>query len=518
MDIDLTNNYVLPVGIERVIFNWDFAEAMGNHLGYRNMAVDWIRWNGGRVWGGDVEGGSPNDYDSRTDTDTDSDYSWTGPENLSALSSGRFQFDIDNNWDTFETDGYVIPDDFGLRVYLDNGCIVERPPDPRELPEPDCDLYSMTDFTMLNYGQMEMNISNADTYSAAIEAITLDWDYLEQFHNSLGDTSLRTDWFQYNGYDVWGRGNNNESDSESPTDTRSDASWTWEGPLYFDPGHTYSFRVDFDKNSESPTDWLNYLAIISDDFGVTIDFDNGCQLQRTAVPRQVATPTPSCDNLYVSDVRLNDDDFEIRVQNDNFASAYLTYSTLVWPTSYSGMYFNYAIFASNRYYDPGPIYSSPVSTAVPSIELSGNSYAWWENDFNPSINISGPGYFSGELTFDFNGLVCPLFADLLAQPTPTPTITNTRPPPTPTLSPTMTLTRTATRTATRTSPATNTRTPTRTPTATEPEWTPTRTNTPYVGPTNTSTSTRTPTITNTPGTPTATPTVCLTPPDLGGCH
>jgi hypothetical protein len=521
VDVNIYNNHTDPVDVERMIANWDYAEDVGELLGYRNMRMDWLKYNGSVIWGNGA-----NDYNSRTDTDVDSPSSWSGPRELAGQSAANIQYDIDGNWSTFETDGYVIPSDFGLEVYLDNGCVIECSPNARPLPEPNCDLYSMTDFTLLNYyGQLQLQVTNGDVIGANVEAITLDWSYLEQLVESFGDTSLRTDWFKFStsgSTTVWGSGAN---DYDSPTDTRVDSSWSWTGPLPFDPGNTYIYKIDFDKSRESPTTWMEELGILSDDFGVTIDFDNGCQLQRTAVPRPIASPTPDCSLIYSNGVRLNRDDFEIRIYNGNLAPAYLVDSSMSWPTDWNpNMYFNFFNFRSNRYYDPGPIYYSPVSTPAPNIELPGYTSSWWEADFNNWPAIHGSGTFSGDLMFDFNGLLCPVSNSLNFVPSPTPTITRT---PTRTLVPsqtptrptsTPTSTRTATRTPTATRRVTNTSTPTRTPTPTETSTdqpTPTETETPVGG---SPTPTETPTITNTSGPPTATPTVCLTPPDLGGCH
>jgi len=130
-----------------------------------------------------------------------------------------------------------------------------------------------------------MGVTNGDVIGANVTAITLDWNYLEDLVTAFGDTSLRTDWFKFStsgSTTVW-----NGTDYDSPTDTEVDSPASWTGPLPFDPNHSYIYKIDFDKNSQ-PETWLEDLGVISDDFGVTIDFDNGCQLQRTAVYRPVA--------------------------------------------------------------------------------------------------------------------------------------------------------------------------------------------------------------------------------------
>jgi hypothetical protein len=411
----VNNGCAFPASVVRIAIDWDYPEAVGNMLGYRQMNLDWIRWGStSRVWGGPNEGSVPNDYASWTDTGADTPSSWQGPLSLNAGTSSRIQWDLDNNWSTFETDGYAIPNDFGARVELDvtndgiTDCTVERPSIERPLPEPDCDLYSMTDFTFGNDGNMQMTVSNGDRFGADITRIDLDWAYVEQLLQVRADTSLRTDWFSFaqsgTNY-VWGNGQGGQTDYDSPTDTTVDAPTTWTGPLAFDPGRTYVYGLDLDKNSESPTGWLQNLGLLSSDFGITFNFNNGCLLQRTAVPRPIATPTPSCDLIFSDSNRISDDDYQIRVVNNNFAPGYLTYSSLTWPTNWSPnvMYFNYFQFRGNRYYDPAAaIYTSPVATAAPSIELPGNTSDWWISDFNNWPAVNGPGNFSGNLTFHFN--------------------------------------------------------------------------------------------------------------------
>lgn len=536
--INLHNDSIDAVEVERVILDWDYAERIGEMTAYRSLRTRDFRWGGGLsvMWTGP-------DYDSWTDTAVDIPANWRGPFQLDANSVSRIRTDFDGNWSTFTTDGQVVPSDFGMEVHLDIvgtgpeiDCIVRRPAVQRPLPIPNCNLYTMTDFTMGDNGLIELSLRNGDVLASQITSIVLDWFYVEQLTANLGDTSTRIDWFQYNGSTVWGNGAN---DSESPTDTSADSPSTWTGPLNFDPGNTYTFRVDIDRNSESPVNWLSFLGVGTADFGITINFDNGCVLDRPPVERPVASPTPNCDLVYTSDTRISGDDFEFRIFNNNAATMYLTNSTLVWPNNWApnSFYFNYVQFNGNRYYDPaGAIYYSPVTTAAPRVPLSGLSNAWWENDFNnwpPSI--SSMGVFSGDLTFEFdNGLICPLFSELVVTPTPTftnsptPTITRT---PTRTNTPTRTLTPSITPTPSRTGTPTNTHTPTRTPTRTNTPtftYTPSRTGTatwtPTASNTFTPTFTRTPTLTFTPTptgptrTPTYTPTICLTPPDLGGCR
>jgi hypothetical protein len=523
LQISLDNNSLVDVHVATMSIDWTYAEQVGNLMAYNDLRMDWIKWTNNYAWGGSAEGIDPNDTGSPTDPQSEGAYSWQGPLLLPASASDTVSFDLDNNWDDFETNGLVIPSDFGIYIMLDNNCPLSRPPVVRALPTPNCDLYSLTDFTLLDWGVMQLTVSNDDRFAANVSRIQLDWNYAEALFAANGDTSLRMDYFefsQWGGVSVWGSGDGGAVDYDSVTDTSVDSPSTWVG-AEFNPYIDYIFRADLDKNSETPRDWLDVYALLPSDFGITIDFDNGCQLQRTPIVRPLATATPSCDLIYSNGVRINGDDFEIRIRNDNPAPAALTYSTMTWPTHWSpNMYFDYFTFQGNRYYDVNS-YSSPVSAAAPSIALPGFTQAWWEADFgNYPTSIGSQGCFVGNLTFSFGGLDCPVTNQICINPTATATVTRT-PTRTSNWTATATRTRTPTRTPTRTTGPT--RTPTRTPTegpvptstaTTPPTRTPTRTNTVPV----TRTSTPSATVTPRPSTPTVTMTPCLTPPDLGGCQ
>ncbi|MCC6957615.1 MAG: hypothetical protein B6D39_00620 [Anaerolineae bacterium UTCFX2] len=539
VQLNLINDAGEAVNVERLVFDWTYAERFGEALGgtARNLYVNNFTWGNGNtmMWDG-------NDYDSWTDTAVDTPAEWRGPFRLDSNQSSRIRTDFNNQWTGFTSDGRLLTTDFGMEVHLDIigtgpeiDCIVRRPAVERPLPIPNCNLYTLTDFAMGDNGNISLNVHNGDALATRITSIVLDWFYIEQLTASLGDTSTRVDYFSYNNRVVWGSG---ADDWDSPTDTTRDSPATWQGPLNFDPGGTYPFLVDLDRNSENPVDWLRFLGARSSDFGITINFENGCVLERLAVDRPPASPTPDCSLIYSRDTRVSSDDFQMRIFNNNAAAAYLTRSTLVWPNHWAAnFYFNYVEFNSNRYYDPpGTVYTSPIVTAAPRVPLSGMSNSWWTNDFNnwpPSIPSAG--LFSGDLVFEFDdGLICPIFSELTVVPTATftqtPTPTNTLTP-TNTSTPTITYTPSRTPTASRTGTPTYTYTPSRTPTRTNtatltftPSQTVTASRTPTASNTFTPTFTTTPTATYTPTptgptrTPTYTPTICLTPPDLGGCR
>ncbi|MBC7875546.1 MAG: hypothetical protein H7Y59_00130 [Anaerolineales bacterium] len=235
----------------------------------------------------------------------------------------------------------------------------------------------------------------------------------------------------------------------------------------------------------------------------------------TRTPTQTRTPTitpvPSCSNISINRTRFNGDNFEARVINNNVASAFLTNASLVWDRTYvPPMFFNYANFNGNQYYDTNTTTSPVNAPASPSIELVGNgALATWLADFDSEVFV---GSYTVTLTFNFPGWGNCVLTGNVNNFTATPTLTRT-----PTNTPTRTLTPTITFTPSRTPTPSRTLTPSITPTPSmtrTPSRTPTRTNTalpPTITPTPSRTPTRTPTRTpsNTPpasNTPTRTPT------------
>lgn len=232
----------------------------------------------------------------------------------------------------------------------------------------------------------------------------------------------------------------------------------------------------------------------------------------TFTPTQTRTPTntpaPSCSLIYIDRTRFNGDNFEARVRNDNFVTAYLVSATLTWsPSPLSGRYFDYAEFGT-EYYDPATqIVNSPMNEPVPNLPIAGSgTRVSWIADFS---NSNFAGLYTISMTFTFPGWGNCTLTDSEALYTPTPTRTFT-PSRTPTITQTASRTPTPTITRTPTISLTPSRTPTRTitPTATR---TPTPSNTPTRTATRTATPTRTPTVVTPTPTRTRTPTPSPTP-------
>jgi hypothetical protein len=232
------------------------------------------------------------------------------------------------------------------------------------------------------------------------------------------------------------------------------------------------------------------LARAYDDEGEYDEAEVQFYVHPPPTPTPSNTPAPNCSNIFPVQARVNGDDFEVQVRNDNFVTAYLTAATLVWPKT-GTMAVDKFIFSGDTYWD-GDGTSSPTAHSGDHEALPGGGTSeWWEADFKNETMI---GFFQATLTFNFPGWGNCTVTDSvneLPEPTNTPTRTNTPgPSPTPT--------------------KTNTPKPTKTPSMTpttgpSPTRTPTRTSTPTTaGATNTPTRTSTPT-----SPPTATQDVCM---------
>ncbi len=156
---------------------------------------------------------------------------------------------------------------------------------PTITPTPDCSQYSMTGFTFSNFGIQNLFVTNNDVVDATVSQIQFDWDYAEQYGNANGYPNLNVDWFTWNGAYI-----PSTNGQDGVRDYGSGSSWS--GSRSFNSGSTYNWALDFDS------DWGgggSLSGMINNDFGVIIDFTNGCQLSRNAVPRVINswTPTPT---------------------------------------------------------------------------------------------------------------------------------------------------------------------------------------------------------------------------------
>jgi hypothetical protein len=154
---------------------------------------------------------------------------------------------------------------------------------PTVTPTPDCSKYRLSPFTFSSWALQSLIVTNNDIVDTYVTSIELNWNFLEQYGVINGYPYLNVDWFTWNGaYFHLGSNGDDVRDYSSPT--------IWDGILPFSSGSSYTWEIDFDN------DWgggKRLTGIVSNDFGVVINFDNGCQLRRDPVPRPIISWTPT---------------------------------------------------------------------------------------------------------------------------------------------------------------------------------------------------------------------------------
>jgi hypothetical protein len=499
VSINITNGDAYATVLDQVIFDWDYASRYDAVVDARDeMAAANFVYGGQFIWGSSVQDPSNYDFDPPTDTDVDHPDTWAASSSrlFDAGTSYTWTANFANQWDSFSSD--VIPSDFGVIFEFANECTLVVTATPRDdIPEPNCDLYSIQDFQLIDSGnRLRTYLTNNDQYSTELYRIQLDWDNAEMLSDYIiGPDNLYVDYFSWDWDWIWNQGGNGTGDRDSWTDTASDFPETWDGPGDFFAYRTYAFQTDFDFASGGEyTGALANWGLTPSDFGATFYFTNGCTLELVAEDRPLPTPTPDCNNIYTDRVRINGDDFEIRVRNYNVAPVNFIQSYVEWPgpatvpsPTTGEPYIDY-LYHSGTYYRPNT-YTSPqlVDEDTPESSLpmrfDGGSTYYWEADFGNGMPY---GQYCAELTYQYdNGLICvvdgcAVIATPIPSATPDP---NATPTPTRTDIPTNTPvpTRTPIPTSTNTLPPTNTWTPRPTSTprpATDTPRPPSETNTP----------------------------------------
>lgn len=154
-------------------------------------------------------------------------------------------------------------------------------PTPTITPTPDCNNYSMSNFSIKNYAILSMTIRNHDAVDANLISLDFNWDFAEQFGAANGYNNLNVDWFKWAGT-YMGDGQGGVRDYDSPT--------IWNGSVPFNAGIDYRWEIDFDGDWSTGGVWPD---IQPSDFSVVARFDNGCILNQNQVPRSVFTWTPT---------------------------------------------------------------------------------------------------------------------------------------------------------------------------------------------------------------------------------
>jgi len=176
----------------------------------------------------------------------------------------------------------------GVTVMMPTSTPTDTPtvtPTPTITPTPDCSKYSATGFNFTNWAMQNLTVQNNDVSDTKVVRIEFFWDYAEDYGAANGYNSMNVDWFKWGGA-YMGEGQGGTVDYDSST--------IWSGNLNFNAGTSYKWEIDFDG------DWGGggpLTGVQNSDFGFVIDFQNGCQLTRSVVPRVIATwtatPTPT---------------------------------------------------------------------------------------------------------------------------------------------------------------------------------------------------------------------------------
>lgn len=172
---------------------------------------------------------------------------------------------------------------------------------PTTAPPPDCSTYSLSGFSLGNNGIQRLTVTNGDVVDTTVSQIQFDWAFAESYGAANGFPNLYVDWFAWNGAYFYLGGNDDlVRDLDSPTN------WIG-GSRPFNSGSSYTWSIDFDG------DWGGggpLSGLIGSDFGVIIDFANGCQLRQDPVPRVITiwtltytptstgSPTPSSTSTF----------------------------------------------------------------------------------------------------------------------------------------------------------------------------------------------------------------------------
>jgi hypothetical protein len=181
-------------------------------------------------------------------------------------------------------------------LYFDDGCtkgVSVDIPTPTLTPTPNCD-YTLSEFDFENSHQQEIMVTNNDPWNdTRVTRIRFDWIYFQQKVEGSSWEGVYLDWMQWNGANAWGNGDSAPIDTLAITDTLHDSPGSWRGPLQFNHGNSYALRFDFDGAPGGGS----IIGVTNDDFGLIIDFENGCQINAPSIHRGLVTWTPTATPL-----------------------------------------------------------------------------------------------------------------------------------------------------------------------------------------------------------------------------
>jgi len=271
------------------------------------------------------------------------------------------------------------------------------------IPELSCANMGIDDF-YISGDNIEANVHNYNVVNMPLISSNLVWS---NYNPPFPDQRVNNTRWTNVGYD-------GTDDTSSPTFR------TCTGTLCDFPGGA-ALNWDTDFNNAYP---------LYGNYAVSLVFSNGdltCTLndslfQGTPIP-PTPTPIPDCSSVSAGSLQRSGDNIQMNITNDNFASGYLTSSSLTWEP--------YNIGSSNQYLDwvqldgstiYGGNHTGPVTSFSSNAEIpSGETYLW-DADFDNPDAIYGSWSLNLVLDFD-NGLSCPLSGTLgpLSTPVPQPT-------------------------------------------------------------------------------------------------
>jgi hypothetical protein len=266
LEIDVSNQTGATVTLDRAIFVWD------NYLDYApTQNVREIRFDDERIYRGHADW-SPVSSGWGVDEDL----------NDGADKTIQIKFDVkDGPWS--ETD--YGPGDFGLILQFTNGCIIQRSVTvhdrPTITPTPlgaECDgLAYVNDWQLIMNGdekRLEIDVSNTSGEDVTLDNAVFYW----------GNYDARAPWQSVKELRFGDDRILNVQDFDSPTYSGGSEN------RRLKDGETKTFQVKF-KTKDGPWSGTDYGP---GDFGVRLEFDNGCSLFKpvTRTDRPTVTPTP----------------------------------------------------------------------------------------------------------------------------------------------------------------------------------------------------------------------------------
>lgn len=259
-------------------------------------------------------------------------------------------------------------------VNIDPNFLPPDLPTPTPLPTstPDCSGLHINNF-YIQGDRLHASVSNDRSDNMPLTNANLTWNY-------VGGKHPRVNWFEWTGRRFYDGDGYNSPTSITCTGDQCD----------FPAGQTYEWVADF-NGATNP---------LFGEFKLKLTFAGHCDLESDVVI--VATPTPDCDLIEVQKVWYKNDDFRVKVKNNNHMDLPLKKSSLVWNQYPANAYIN-SLYWNWKKYNNGDSYTSPFDATCTGENCSfpGYSSRVWLADFDhlPLNRTTG----SHEVTLEFDG-------------------------------------------------------------------------------------------------------------------